>query len=297
MAKDNYNDLAAFMAVATELSFTRAAARMNVSPSALSHTIRNLESRLSMRLFTRTTRAVALTEAGIRLHSGLSPLMDAIDEELDALNTLRDKPAGTIRLSAPEFAARFYLWPKITQFISEYPDVTVEMNVSNSLLDIVSENFDAGIRMGENLAKDMISVRISPDTRYLVVGAPAYLDTITIPEHPRDLFQCKCINYRFSLAGQIVPWEFARNGKIVKVRVEGPLVFNDVEHALKAAQEGVGLAYVHEEYAREYIQNGTLQELLTDWSPHCEGLHLYYPNRHHTSSAFTAFIETLRFRV
>ena len=296
MAKDNYNDLAAFMAVASELSFTRAAARMNVSPSALSHTIRNLERRLSMRLFTRTTRAVALTEAGIRLQSGISPLMDAIDEQLDALNTLRDKPAGTIRLSAPEFAARFYLWPKIRRFISDYPDVTVEMNVSNSLLDIVSENFDAGVRMGENLAKDMISVRISPDTRYLVVGAPAYLDTIHLPAHPRELIQYKCINYRFSLAGQIVPWEFARDGKIVKVRVEGPLIFNDVEHALQAAVEGIGLAYVHEEYADEYLRNGMLQELLADWSPLWEGLHLYYPNRHHTSSAFTAFVEALRFR-
>lgn len=296
MAKENYNDLAVFMAVASELSFTRAAAKMNISPSALSHTIRNLETRLSMRLFTRTTRAVALTEAGMRLQSGISPLMDAIDEQIDALNTLRAKPTGTIRLSAPEFAARFYLWPSITRFISDYPEVTIEMNVSNSLIDIVSENFDAGIRMGENLAKDMISVRISPDTRYLVVGSPAYLDTIHIPEHPRDLVQHRCINYRFSLAGPIVPWEFARDGKIVKVRVDGPLIFNDVEHAVQAALEGFGLAYVHEEFAQQHLTTGTLIEILADWSPFWEGLHLYYPNRHHTSSAFSALIQALRLR-
>ncbi|WEJ85040.1 LysR family transcriptional regulator [Kluyvera intermedia] len=294
MAKDHYNDLLAFVSVASELSFTKAAAKMSISPSALSHTIRNLEFRLGMRLFTRTTRAVTLTEAGQHLLTGVSPHLEAIDQQIDALNTLRDRPVGTIRLSAPDLALKFYLWPKMREFIARFPEVILEISVNNGFIDIVSENFDAGIRMGENLAKDMISAKISPDIRFLVVGAASYISDKQAPVHPRDLAQYSCINYRFSASGPILPWEFAKDGKIIKVRVNGPLIFNNIENAVEAALAGMGLAYIHEEYAAPYINDGRLFEWLSDWSPYSDGLHLYYPNRNHTSSALSALARTLR---
>ncbi len=296
MQRQNVNDLLAFIAVAREGSFTKAAARFGISQSALSHTIRHLEERLGVRLLTRTTRAVSPTEAGERLLKRIGPHFDQIDIEIDALNELRERPAGTVRIVASDFAISSILWPKLKKFLPKYPDIKVELLLDNGLSDIVTERYDAGVRMGEQLAKDMISARIGPDFRFAVVGSKSYFAEHSVPERPQDLTHHSCINYRFPSSGALYVWEFEEDSREIKVRVDGQLVFNNIFHVLDAAVAGRGLGYVPEEIALPLIAKGQLQRVLEDWSPYWDGYHLYYPSRRQSSPAFVTFVEAMRHR-
>jgi len=252
----------AFLAVARERSFTRAAAKVGVSQPALSHTIRQLEARLGIRLLTRTTRAVAPTEAGERLLQRIGPHFDEIEIQVDALSELRDKPAGTIRITATDYAISSVLWPKLRTFLPQYPDVKIELILDNALTDIVSERYDAGVRMGEHLAKDMISARIGPDFCLAVVGAPSYFDKYPTPTHPKDLVGHSCINFRFPTSGNLYAWEFEEDGREIKIRVDGQLIFNNVFNLLEAALGGFGLAYIPEEIISPYVDDGRLVRVI-----------------------------------
>ena len=296
MPRHDVNDLIAFLAVARERSFTRAAARLGVSQSALSHTIRALEERLGVRLLTRTTRSVAPTAAGERLLHGIGPRFEEIDAELAALTALRDKPAGIIRINAGEHAAETLLWPVLAGFLPRYPDIKVEVTVDNGLADIVAERFDAGVRLGEQLAKDMIAVRIGPDFRMVVVGAPSYFKQRERPKRPQDLTQHACINIRLPTLGGIYAWEFERRGRPLKVRFDGQLVFNSTALRIKAALAGLGLAYVAEDQVRGPLAKGQLIQVLDDWCAPFPGYHLYYPSRRQSAPAFALLVEALRYR-
>ncbi|HEV8392487.1 MAG TPA: LysR family transcriptional regulator [Dongiaceae bacterium] len=296
MPRANVNDLVAFLAVARERSFTRAAAKLGVSQSALSHTIRQLEARLGLRLLTRTTRSVAPTEAGERLLQNVGPRFDEIEVELDALSELREKPAGTIRISATDYAIDHVLWPKLVKFLPKYPDIKVEMVIDYGLTDIVAQRFDAGVRLGEQVAKDMIAVRIAPDVRFAAVGAKSYLAKHPAPRKPQDLVDHACINLRLATYGGLYAWEFEKDGREVKVRVEGQLVFNGSRQILNAAVAGFGLAYVPEDLAQPYLANGRLKRVLEDWCPVWPGHHLYYPSRRQASPAFALLVDALRHR-
>jgi len=296
MPRTNINDLLAFLAVARAKSFTRAAAQLGVSQSALSHSIRGLEERLGIRLLTRTTRSVAPTEAGERLLRNIGPHFDEIDAEIDALSELRDKPSGTIRINSSEHAAETLLWPKLAQFLPHYPDIRVEIWADYTLADIVAERFDAGVRLGEQIARDMVAVRIGPEERLVVVGAPAYLAQRALPRHPRDLVQHRCINLRLPTSGGLYAWEFEKDGQELKVRVDGQLVFNALPPILKAALASFGLAFLPEELVRPHIAAGRLAALLEDWTPPFPGYHLYYPSRRQHSPAFALLVEALRYR-
>jgi DNA-binding transcriptional LysR family regulator len=294
--RDNVSDLLAFLAVAREQSFTRAAAKMGVSQSALSHTIRQLETRLGIRLLTRTTRAVSPTEAGERLLEKIGPHFHEIEVELEALSELRDKPAGTIRIAAADYAITHVLWPKLRRFLPKYPDIKVELVLDNGLTDIVKERYDAGVRMGEHLEKDMISARIGPDFCLAVVGAKSYFAHHPVPEHPKDLVNHTCINFRLPSFGGLYAWEFEENGRELKIRVEGQLAFNNTFNSLEATLDGFGLAYIPEEIVLPYIKEGRLKRVLQKYSPHWDGYHLYYPSRRQSSPAFVALVEALRHR-
>ena len=296
MARANVNDLIAFLAVARTRSFTRAAAQLGVSQSALSHTIRGLEERLGLRLLTRTTRSVAPTEAGERLLRNVGPHLDEIDAEIDALSELKEKPSGTIRINSSEHAAETLLWPRLAEFLPHYPDVNVEIWADYVLADIVAERFDAGVRLGEQVARDMVAVRIGPDERFVVVGSPAYLDGRDRPLHPQDLLAHRCINLRLPTSGGLYAWEFEKDGHELKVRVEGQLVFNRLGPVLKAALASFGLAFLPEELVLPHIAAGRLVELLGDWTPPFPGYHLYYPSRRQISPAFALLVEALRYR-
>jgi len=296
MARANVNDLIAFLAVARTRSFTRAAAQLGVSQSALSHTIRGLEERLGLRLLTRTTRSVAPTEAGERLLRNVGPHLDEIDAEIDALSELKEKPSGTIRINSSEHAAETLLWPRLAEFLPHYPDVKVEIWADYVLADIVAERFDAGVRLGEQVARDMVAVRIGPDERFVVVGSPAYLDGRDRPLHPQDLLAHRCINLRLPTSGGLYAWEFEKDGHELKVRVEGQLVFNRLGPVLKAALASFGLAFLPEELVLPHIAAGRLVQLLGDWTPPFPGYHLYYPSRRQTSPAFALLVEALRYR-
>ena len=296
MPRHDVNDLIAFLAVARERSFTRAAARLGVSQSALSHTIRALEERLGVRLLTRTTRSVAPPAAGERLLHGIGPRFEEIDAELAALTALRDKPAGIIRINAGEHAAETLLWPVLAGFLPRYPDIKVEVTVDNGLADIVAERFDAGVRLGEQLAKDMIAVRIGPDFRMVVVGAPSYFKQRERPKRPQDLTQHACINIRLPTLGGIYAWEFERRGRPLKVRVDGQLVFNSTALRIKAALAGLGRAYVAAEQVRGPRAQGQLIQVLDDWCAPFPGYHLYYPSRRQSAPAFALLVEALRYR-
>ena len=296
MLRNNVNDLLAFIAVARAHSFTKAAASMGVSQSALSHTIRELEARLGVRLLTRTTRAVSPTEAGQRLLDGISAHFDEIGAQVEALGELRDKPAGTIRIVAADYAITHVLWPKLKKFLPKYPEIKVELILDNGLTDIVTERYDAGVRMGEHLAKDMISARISPDFGLAVVGTPAYFEKHTKPKHPKDLVAHTCINFRLPSSGGLYAWEFEDNGRELKIRVDGQLAFNNIFNALQAVLDGFGLAYIPEEIVRPYIADGRLVRVLQKFSPVWDGYHLYYPSRRQSSPAFVAVLEALRQR-
>jgi DNA-binding transcriptional LysR family regulator len=296
MRGGNLNDLFAFLAVGQERSFTKAAAKLGVSQSALSHTIRGLEERLGLRLLTRTTRNVAPTEAGERLLRTIGPRFEEIDAELDALSELREKPAGTIRITATDYAADTLLWPKLTKFLRQYPDVKVEVVIDYGLTDIVAQRFDAGVRSGEQVAKDMIAVRIGPDIRMAVVGAPPYFKMWSEPTTPQELIGHNCINLRLPTHGGLYAWEFEKDGRELKVHVEGQLVFNGTFQMLNAALAGFGLAYVPEDLAQPHLAKGRLKRALEDWCPPYSGYHLYYPSRRQPTPAFALLVEALRYR-
>ena len=296
MARENINDLLAFLAVARERSFTKAAAKVGVSQSALSHTIRQLEARLGVRLLTRTTRAVSPTDAGERLLEGIGPHFDEIEAHVDALNELREKPAGTIRITASDYAISSVLWPKLKKFLPNYPDIKVELLLDNGLTDIVTERYDAGVRMGEHLAKDMVSARIGPDFRFAVVAAKSYFADHPEPAKPQDLMQHICINYRFPTSGGLWAWEFEEGGREIKIRVDGQLTFNNIFHVLDAALAGLGLAYIPEAMAETHIVKGRLRRVLERWCPYWDGYHLYYASRRQSSPAFVALVDALRHR-
>jgi DNA-binding transcriptional LysR family regulator len=296
MARQNVNDLLAFLVVARERSFTRAAAQLDVSQSALSHTIRGLEERLGLRLLTRTTRSVALTEAGERLMRTVAPKLEEIDAELAALTELRDKPAGTIRITAAEHSATTILWPALAKLLPRYPDIRVEVNVDYGLTDIVAERYDAGVRLGEQVAKDMIAVRIGPDFRMAVVGAPAYFAGHPKPVRPQDLTTHRCINIRLPSYGGIYAWEFEKRGRALRVRVEGQLVFNNMALRKNAVLAGMGLAYLPEDQVGPHLADGRLIQVLADWCPPFPGYRLYYPSRRQMAPAFAVLAEALRYR-
>lgn len=294
MLKDNFNDLLSFMVVARERSFTRAAAQLGVSQSALSHAMRNLEARLEMRLLTRTTRSVAPTKVGEQLFMRLSPHLLEIEQELTAVRDMRDKPAGNIRITAGEHAMSAVLWPILKPFMAQYPDIHIEVTVDNGLTDIVDGRFDAGVRLGEQVAKDMIAVRIAPDMRMVVVGSPAYLSQHGVPEMPEQLQHHRCINMRLPTLGGLYAWEFERDGREMRVRVEGQLTLNSLPQRLDAAEAGLGLAYVPEDSALQAIADGRLVRVLDEWCPSFDGYHLYYPSRRQHTTAFTLLVEALR---
>mgnify|MGYP001039872419 FL=1 len=294
MLKDNFNDLLSFMVVARERSFTRAAAQLGVSQSALSHAMRNLEARLEVRLLTRTTRSVAPTEAGEQLFMRLSPHLLEIEQELTALRDTRDRPAGNIRLTAGEHAMSAVLWPVLIPFMAQYPDINVEVTVDNGLTDIVDGRFDAGVRLGEQVAKDMIAVRIAPDMRMAVVGSAEYLQRFGVPETPEQLDQHRCINMRLPTRGGLYAWEFERDGRELRVRVDGQLILNSLPQRIDAAENGLGLAYVPEDAVQDALAEGRLVRVLEAWCPAFTGYHLYYPSRRQHTTAFALLIAALR---
>lgn len=296
MQRGSLDDLAALVAVARERSFTRAAAKLGVSQSALSQTIRQLETRLGIRLLTRTTRSVGLTEAGERLLHTVAPRLEEIEAGLAAVSELRDKPAGTIRITAGDHAIRSILWPKLEKFLPRYPDIKVELISDYGLTDIVAERYDAGVRWGEQVAQDMIAVRIGPDLGFAVVGAKSYFAKRPPPRVPQDLVGHSCINLRLPTHGGLYAWEFERDGREVRVRVEGQLVFNGIFQILDAALAGFGLAHVPEDLARPHLARGRLQRVLEDWCPPWSGYHLYYPSRRQPSAAFALLVDALRHR-
>lgn len=296
MAGDNLNDLVAFVAVAEERSFTRAAARLGVSQSALSQTMRGLETRLGIRLLNRTTRSVSPTAAGERLLRTISPRFDEIRIELAALSELRHKPAGVIRLTATENAAEAVLWPALRTLLPNYPAIKVEVVIDYGLTDIVAEQVDAGIRPGEIVARDMISVPIGPAMRMAVVGSPGYFAKRPAPRTPRELTGHDCINLRLPARHGLYAWEFEKNGRELKVRVEGPLVFNTTALILNAALDGFGLAYLPEQQVEKHLDGGELVRVLANWCPPFPGYHLYYPSRRQPSAAFALLVEALRYR-
>jgi DNA-binding transcriptional LysR family regulator len=296
MRREELGDLTAFLAVAEERSFTRAAAKLGTSQSALSHTVRRLEAGLGLRLLTRTTRSVVPTEAGERLIETLRPAFDEIDAKLAALSELREKPAGTIRITTTHHAAETILWPVLARLLPDYPDIRVELSIDPALTDIVAERYDAGVRLGEQVAKDMIAVRIGPDMRMAVVGAPSYFADRPKPKTPHDLTHHACINLRLLTLGGLYAWEFGRDGRELNVRVDGQLVFNDAPMMLKAAAAGFGLAFVLEDHAAPLIADGRLVRVLADWCPPFPGFHLYYPSRRQLAPAFALLVEALRYR-
>jgi DNA-binding transcriptional LysR family regulator len=296
MARESFDDLLAFIAVAQAGSFTRAAARLGVSQSALSHTIRGLEARLGLRLLTRTTRSVAATEAGERLLQSIAPRFEEIQVELAALSELRDKPAGTIRISTAEHAANSILWPRLARLLPDYPDIKVEINIDYGLTDIVAQRYDAGVRLGDAVAKDMIAVRMAPDLCMAIVGAPAYFARRPPPQTPQDLAGHDCITLRLPTHDNLYAWELEKDGHPLKVRVQGQWVFNSGTPILRAALAGFGLAYLPADMVQAQVDSGELARVLADWSPTFPGYHLYYPSRRQSSPAFALVVDALRYR-
>lgn len=296
MARDNISDLIAFLAVARERSFTRAAARIGISQSALSHTIRELEERLGVRLLTRTTRSVAPTDAGERLLANVAPRFEEIEAELRAVTELGDKPAGNIRITAIDHAVDTVLLPRLAAVMTAYPDIKIEMHVDYGMTDIVAQRYDMGARWGDQVAKDMIAVRIAPDMRMVIVGSPSYVDSRPAPSTPQDLLQHNCITLRLASSGGLYAWELQKDGKDVQVRVDGQATFNGVYQMLNAALRGWGLAFVPDDLAAPHVAAGRLKYVLQDWFPSFPGLHIYYPSRRQSSRALSLVVEALRYR-
>lgn len=296
MARENFNDLAAFAVIAREQSFTRAAAELGVSPSALSQTMRGLEERLGLQLLRRTTRSVSTTEAGERVLSTVAPRFEEIETTLAALSELRDKPAGTVRLTCSEFAAETVIWPRLFELLPHYPDITVEVCIEHGFTDIAAERFDAGVRLGEAVEKDMIAVRIAADGRLIAVASPAYLAQHPAPQTPQDLVSHRCINLRLTTQGGLYAWEFEKDGRPLRVRVDGPLIFNTIRPTVEAAIAGLGISFVPDESVKAHLASGALVQLLDEWCPPISGFHLYYPSRRQQSPAFAVILEALRYR-
>jgi DNA-binding transcriptional LysR family regulator len=296
MQRETMADLVAFLAVARERSFTRAAAQLGVSPSALSHTIRKLEERLGVRLFTRTSRSVSPTQAGGRLLERVGPQLDLIRMEVEGLSELRDKPAGTIRITTGDHVSESTLVPAIAKLLPMYPDLNVEISVNIGFVDIAAEGFDAGIRLGETVAQDMIAVRIGPDLRMAAVASSDYFADRSRPRTPHELAGHNCINLRFPTHGGVYVWEFERNGRALNVRVEGQMVVNDIALARLAALQGTGIAFLPDDYVQPYLDSGELIRVLADWCPPFPGYHLYYPSRRQQSPALAVIIDALRYR-
>jgi DNA-binding transcriptional LysR family regulator len=296
MRKVDFSDLAVFIAVAEEGSFTRAAAKLGLSQSALSYAVRMLEERLKVRLLSRTTRSLSLTDAGEKLLNGLRPAFDHIDSELAALTALHDKPAGSIRITTFRHAAKTVLWPVLSKLLPGYPDISVEISLEEGLTDIVAGRFDAGIRLGEQVQKDMVAVKVSPDLRMAVVGSPSYFAKHKAPETPRDLGDHRCASYRQTTGGGLFAWEFERDGVELEVRVNGPLILNDGEMLEAAAVDGLALAYTFESQVAHHIAEGRLVRVLEDWCQPFSGYHLYYPSRRQHTPAFALLLEALRYK-
>ncbi|MGK3142148.1 LysR substrate-binding domain-containing protein [Pantoea sp. C2G6] len=296
MLKENFTDLLYLMAVAEARSFTQAAAKLGVSQSALSHAIRGLEERLDLRLLTRTTRSVAPTDAGEQLIKNIAPLLSAIESELVSVTDRQGALSGTIRINAGEHALTSTLWPRLKPFLQRYPGVKVELSADNSLTDIVSGRFDAGVRLGEQVEKDMVAVRIGPDWSMSVVASPDYFDQHGIPMTPYDLHQHNCINMRLPTLGGLYHWEFMREGKPVRVKVEGQLIFNYLSSRIDAALSGMGIACVPQDSVAEHLESGRLVQVLADWCEPFAGYYLYYPSRRQHTRAFALLIDALRYR-
>lgn len=294
MDKRNLNDLLWFLELAEDRSFTKTAARLGIAQSTLSHTIKRLEERMGLRLLTRTTRNVGLTEAGERLRKAMAPRMAEIDADIAALMSLRDTPSGTIKITLSDHALEKIVWPKLSLVLHEFPDIKIELSRDNSMRNIVEEGFDAGIRLGERVERDMIAVRIGPDWRLLAVGSPGYFTKNPIPLHPQELVRHACVNLRQDTSGGLYAWEFEKNTQELRVRVDGQLTFNTSYPTVDAALNGHGIAYAPEDLVREHIDAGRLICVLEDWSPPFSGYYIYYPTRHQNSPAFKVIVDALR---
>lgn len=294
--RQNISDLLAFLAVARERSFTRAAAQLGVSPSALSHTLKGLESRLGVRLLTRTTRSVAPTEAGERLLQTIGPRFQDIEHELDALTELRDKPAGTIRITATDYATDKVLWPRLAKVLTQYPDLKAEIVIDYGLVDIVEQRFDIGVRLGDQVAKDMIAVRIAPDMKMAMVGSPAYLASRDAPKSPTDLTLHNCIGLRLPTHGGVYAWELKKGKRELQVRIDGQFTCNGSYQMLRAAIDGIGLAFLPDDLVADHVNTGQLLRVLEPWCPTFPGLHIFYANRREMSRAMSVVIDALRYR-
>lgn len=294
--RENLNDLLAFVAVATDRSFTQAAARLGVSQSALSRTVRKLEDQIGVQLLTRTTRSVSPTEAGQRLLAKVAPRFDEIEAELESLRELRDMPSGTVRINCSEYAAETVIWPKLAEVLQRYPDIKVEIFIEHGFADIAAQRFDAGVRLGESVEKDMVAIRIGPEQRLIAVGSPAYFARHMPPETPQDLLAHRCINLRLATLGGLYAWEFNKNDRPMRVRVDGQLVFNTIKPMIDAALAGFGIGFVPEESVRAYLAGGSLVQVLDDWCQPFPGFHLYYPSRRRNSPAFAIIVDALRHR-
>ena len=296
MGREQLSDLAVFLAVAEERSFTRAAAKLGTSQSAISQIVRRLETGMGLKLLTRNTRNVAPTEVGEQLVETLRPAFDGIEARLAALSALRERPSGNVRITTSRHAAETILWPAMRRLMADYPDVNVELSVDSHLTDIIADRFDAGVRLGEQIAKDMIAVRIGPELRMAAVGAPSYFATRKRPRTPQDLTDHACIKIRMPTKGGLYAWEFGKDGRELNVRVEGPLILNDIAMVVTAAAEGVGLAFVMEDVVAGLIETGRLVRVLADWCPPFAGYHLYYPDRRQLPPAFSLLVNALRYR-
>ncbi|MDR9803088.1 LysR family transcriptional regulator [Rhizobium hidalgonense] len=296
MRRDEFTEMRAFIEVARERSFTRAASKLGVTRSALSHTISALEARLGVRLLSRTTRDVAPTVAGERLVESIQPHFESIAAGISAVSALRDKPSGEIRIVCPDDAVELVFRSRLPAFLRDYPDIAVELIVDNGFTNIVERQFDAGVRLGEAIARDMVAARIGPDVSYAVVGSPEYFAGRTAPSTPHDLTDHNCVNLRLPTSGGLYAWEFEKDGRESSVRVEGQLTLSNIGPAIHAALDGIGLAYVPRDLVRPYVDSGRLQEVLADWAPTFQGYHLYYPSRRHPSPAFSTFLEAFRYR-
>jgi len=296
MARGNFNELLLFLAVAEERSFTRAAAKLGVAQSTLSYAVKELEARMGLRLLTRTTRSVSTTEAGERLKQSLGPRISEIEADIEALMAYRDKPAGTVKITLSNHAMESVVWPKLAPILGEYPDIKLELSVDNSFRDIVQDGFDAGVRLGESLEKDMIAVRIGPDWRLVAVGSPGYFTAHPVPTTPQELMRHDCINRRLDRVGGLYAWEFEKNEEEVRVRVEGRFTFNTDNEMVNAALQGYGIAFVPESYVEEHVREGRLTLVLEDWTPKFQGYYLYYPSRRQNLPAFSVIADALRER-
>ncbi|MBF7957650.1 LysR family transcriptional regulator [Rahnella victoriana] len=295
MLKENFNELQIFLVVARERSFTRAAGKLGVSQSALSHAVKALEERLNLRLLTRTTRSVAPTDAGEKIIACLEPRLADLEQELQAVIQLNGLASGNIKLSAGEHSARCLLWPKLKPFLKQYPEISIELVVDNGFVNIVDGRFDAGVRLGESIDKDMVAVRIGPDMRMAIVGAPAYFAQQGLPQTPHELQHHRCINMRLPTAGGVYHWEFEKDNKPLKVRVEGQLTFNLLSERIDAALSGFGIACVPEDTIVDQVKSGELVQVLQEWCPEFPGYYLYYPSRKQHPPAFALMIDTLRY--